>query len=183
MSKPRKKIIITGPESSGKSTLAKLISQHYACPYIPEYARSYLDGINRAYDFNDLLKIAEGQDSRIEWMRPSKSNLLVCDTDKLVMHVWATQKFNKTVAAWLEAIKNDSSSFYLLARPDLSWQPDPLRENPDDRTHLFQIYENHLKKLDKPYFIVEGTGWSRFDASIDAVDQFLSQSLSDLSRG
>ena len=145
------KIIITGPESSGKTTLCKALSKHFNLPFSKEFAREYLDVLNRDYNQDDLLKIAEGQ-------LKSENRIQLLDTDLVTLKIWSKYKYgscDKWVLAQIEKQKSENR-FYLLCKPDISWEADPLRENPKDREELFEIYKKETESLGYDYFIVEG---------------------------
>jgi nicotinamide riboside kinase len=145
------KIIVTGPESSGKTTLCKALSKHFNLPFSKEYAREYLDTLNRDYNQEDLLKIAKGQ-------LKSEQNTQLLDTDLITIKIWSKYKYGSCDKWILEQIEKQKSEnrFYLLCKPDIPWKADPLRENPNDREELFEIYKKELESLAQNYFIVEG---------------------------
>ena len=145
------KIIATGPESSGKTTLCKALSKHFNLPFSKEFAREYLDVLNRDYNQNDLLKIAKGQLN-------SEANTELLDTDLITIKIWSKYKYGSCDKWILEQIEKQKSEnrFYLLCKPDIPWEADPLRENPTNRNELFKIYKKELKSLEHKYFIVQG---------------------------
>lgn len=151
-----RKIVITGPESSGKTTLAKSLAQHYTADWVPEYSRTYLTQISRPYVYEDLLKIAKGQLDREQTYDKGDNSYLFCDTSMLVMKVWSIVRFQKVDPWIVKQLKSPDYCFYLLCSPDIPWEYDPLRENPEDRPRLFNIYLNTLKTLKLPYAIIEG---------------------------
>ncbi len=152
-----KKIIITGPEASGKSTLAAALADFYQTQFVPEFARSYLPTLGRPYEEKDLLHIAKGQyQLESEYARQAHP-LLICDTSLLVMKVWSDYRYGQTHPWILDQLRENKDALYLLCSPDIPWEPDPLRENPHDRDHLFEIYHQELKTLRNPYVIIQGT--------------------------
>ena len=145
------KIIATGPESSGKTTLCKALSKHFNLPFSKEYAREYLDALNRDYNQEDLLKIAKGQ-------LKSEQNTQLLDTDLITIKIWSKYKYGSCDKWILEQIEKQKSEnrFYLLCKPDITWEADPLRENPTNRNELFKIYKKELESLGHKYFIIKG---------------------------
>ena len=145
------KIIVTGPESSGKTTLCKALSKHFNLPFSKEYAREYLYTLNRDYNQEDLLKIAKGQ-------LKSEQNTQLLDTDLITIKMWSEYKYGSCDKWILSQIKKQKSEnrFYLLCKPDIPWESDPLRENPNDREELFEIYKKEIASLGHDYFVVEG---------------------------
>ena len=145
------KIIITGPESSGKTTLCKALSKHFNLPFSKEYAREYLEKLNRNYNQDDLLKIAKGQ-------LKSEQNTQLLDTDLITIKIWSEYKYGSCDNWILDQIEKQKTEkrIYLLCKPDIPWQADKQRENPNDRDELFKILKQELENLGHDYFIVEG---------------------------
>ncbi|RMD74168.1 MAG: ATPase [Bacteroidetes bacterium] len=155
------KIVITGPESSGKTTLSQALSEKLSAPVVPEYARLYLERFGPEYTLDDLTHIAHGQAALELATAAQTDDLLLADTSLEVIRVWWDYRFG-TPPPWLEALLwRHRGDFYLLCAPDLPWQPDPLRENPHDRAQLFDRYVALLERLGLPYGVVEGSGEAR----------------------
>ena len=145
------KIIITGPESSGKTTLCEQLSNHFNIPFTKEFARSYIDNLDRIYMIGDLLSIGKEQ-------LKSELNSQLLDTDLITIKIWSEYKYGRCDKWILDQIEKQKTEkrFYLLCKPDIFWQPDKQRENPNDREALFKIYKQELENLGHDYFIVEG---------------------------
>ena len=175
-----KKIVIMGPESTGKSTLCRQLAEHYNTLWCPEFAREYLLTNGTNYTFDDLLTIAKGQVA-LEEMYHKKvsenetSNLLFVDTDMYVMKVWCEFVFGKCHPFIIDRIKKQQTDLYLLCNVDLPWVKDELREYPDlqTREELFHIYHNILTNQSVPFEIISGTNDERLQAAITAVDTFM----------
>lgn len=166
------RISITGPESSGKSWLAKQLAEYYQTNWVPEYARNYLVDIDRPYTYDDILTIAQKQYEE-ENSASEKSDLLFCDTDFCVTNVWCNVKYGKC-HNWITAkLKQNNYDLYLLCDIDLPWQYDPLREHPEMRTELFEMYRNLLKEHKFNYRVVSGTGEERLQNAVSFVDEYL----------
>lgn len=156
-----KRIAITGPESTGKSWLAAGLSAELEAPWVPEYARTYLETLNRPYHFDDVLAIAKGQFNAEERMAIQAKEWLFCDTDFLVTRIWCLVKFGKS-HPWIDQMADTHIyAHYLLCNTDLPWEADPLREHPEFRNELFQMYLAELEMRRLPYSIVSGTGQER----------------------
>ena len=157
------KIIVTGPESSGKTTLCKVLSKHFKIPSTEEYAREYLN-LGREYKEEDLLEIAKGQ-------LQSENNSQLLDTDLITIKIWSEYKYgncDKWILAHIEKQKSENR-FYLLCKPDIPWQADEQRENPNNREQIFKFYKEELTNLGYDYFIVEGE--KRKEKSIKIVGE------------
>lgn len=122
---------------------------------MPEYAREYLTARDGRYDRADLLRIAEGQ-CAAEDAALSGGPILFCDSDMVTIRIWSEEKFGGCDPRILRLAETRHYDHWLLCRPDLPWEPDPLRENPHDRDRLFTVYERMLGRLGRPYSIIEG---------------------------
>ena len=164
-----KRIAITGPESTGKSTVARQLAAHFNMLWVPEFARDYIAGLNRDYTIHDLEKIARGQ---LEWQQKAEAQnpeILFTDTELLVIKIWAENAFG-TCPKWIsEALLNQRFDLYLLMDIDLPWEPDPQREHPHLRAYFFNLYQAELERLNFPYKIISGTQQERFEAALKAV--------------
>lgn len=166
------KISITGPESTGKSWLAEKLAGHYKMLWVPEYARKYLEDIKRQYTYDDILVIARNQHEE-EISLEGKTELLFCDTDFCVTSIWCNVKYGKC-HPWIKAQLNQNNyALYLLCDIDLPWQYDPLREHPELRKELFEMYQNLLEEKHFNYKVVSGTGQQRLLNAIRFVDEYL----------
>jgi len=161
-------VCLTGPESSGKTTLAEALGRHFGAPVVPEVAREYLAG-RGAYVPADVLEIARRQLALEARTRADVRGLLILDTDVLVLAVWWRERFGALPTALRHGLTTRSPRHYLLARPDIPWAEDPLRENPLDRERLF---DRHLELLADPAFphdVIEGIGPVRLERAIAKV--------------
>ena len=169
------RIAVTGPESSGKSVLTEALAAHYRTSYAPEYARQYLKETGGGYRFADLTAIAQGQVRNEECAIEASSGICFFDTDMIVLKIWAQFRFNRVPAFIREAIAEDRYDAFLLCKPDLPWEPDPLRESPDpaERMELFDIYQSELRAFNKPVAVVSGEGQGRIERAKRFIDRLL----------
>lgn len=148
------KVGIIGPESSGKSTLARYLAKRYQGVLIPEYARDYVEQKGTTeVTFDELCAIAKHQIEELEALKP---NLYIFDTELIVTKVWFDYAFGR-IPEWLnENIHRFPMDVYLLTYPDIAWVPDPARSNGSDaiRKELFDRYEAEVQALDTPYYII-----------------------------
>ena len=186
-----KKIVIIGPESTGKSTLCKQLAEHYNALCCPEFAREYLLEHGTNYTFENLLTIAKGQieleesyELRVKSLnKNSKFNIqhstLFFDTDMIVMKVWCEYVFGKCHQFILDEIEKRKYDLYLLCNLDLPWVKDSLREYPDEkpRQELFAIYKNILENQTTPWQLISGIGEARLQNAIEAVDHIMGYNL------
>ena len=177
---PVKKIVIIGPESTGKSTLGQLLAKHFDGYFCPEFAREYLLEHGTQYSFDDLLTIAKGQikleeDHVKSAVNGAQKPIVFIDTDMYVMKVWSEFVFGKNHPFIAEQIAERKYDFYLLCKPDLPWVKDELREYPDleRREALYAIYKNILQNQTTPWVEISGDYSQRLAIAIDAVDPIL----------
>lgn len=164
-----KKIVIIGPESTGKTTLAQQLATHFQSPMVEEYARAYIDRIDRPYNQQDLLEIARGQLKNEDFFRNSTAPWLFCDTDLLVIKIWSNYKFGR-VHPWIqEQIKLRTYQAYLLMNIDLPWDPDPQREHPEKRKEIFELYQSEVKSSGVPFKFITGIDQARLQKAIDFI--------------
>lgn len=165
------RISITGPESTGKSELAKQMAIHYQTIFVPEFAREYLENLGKAYVFEDIVKIAKKQLALENKLAEQAHKILFCDTDILVTKIWSYYKYNKCDPWIEEEAKSHRYDLYLLCDIDLPWVEDPLREHPGKREELFGLYLKELQQLKVRYAIISGTGPKRTENAILAVNR------------
>ncbi len=195
-------IAITGPESTGKSTLAQDLALHFKASCLKEYAREHIASLDRKYSYEDVLIIAErmieerhkildirnqksevrsqkkNRDSQItnNW-QPSTDNsptsdFLFFDTELINIKIWL-EFYEWNVPNWItENIIKNPFDLYLLMDIDLPWIPDEQRANPNDRAFLFQKFEDELKKIKANYVIINGTENERFKNAITAIKDY-----------
>lgn len=174
-----KKVVIVGPESTGKSTLARELATHFETGWCPEYAREYLEINGAQYQFEDLLTIARGQialeEKSTEEAGKSGAPLLFIDTDMLVMKVWCEYVFDNCHEYILKEIASRKYDLYLLCDTDLPWVKDPLREYPDPepRLELFAMYRDLLVHQNTPWVHIRGNYQERLDLAIESVQRLL----------
>ena len=190
-----KKVVIIGPESTGKSSLCKHLAAHYNTIWCPEFAREYLTTNGKKYDFEDLEIIAKGQlaleDEYIAKLKNTNENnrhsnsisetlipnsqILFIDTDMYVMKVWSEYVFGKCHLSILNEIVQRKYDLYLLCNIDLPWAADELREYPDDkpRQELYNMYQDILINQQVPWVQISGNYEERLKEAILTVDKVL----------
>ncbi|MFM9908318.1 MAG: AAA family ATPase [Chitinophagaceae bacterium] len=173
-----RRIVIVGPESTGKSTLCQQLAEHYNTSWCPEYARQYLIDKGMNYDFKDLLSIAKGQVALEEEYLDRVSNsghhsrFLFIDTDMYVLKVWCEFVFGNCHQWIIDQIVERKYDLYLLCKTDLPWVQDELREYPDlaSREKLYMIYKDIMINQITPWVDINGNTEERLQKAITAVD-------------
>ena len=171
MSRP-KRILILGPESTGKSTLAEKLARYFAEPWVPEVAREYLEKLDRPYAYEDLLQIGKQQMRTEDELAMQANNYLFCDTDLRVIQVWSQHRYGKVDPWVLEELARRTYDLILLCATDLPWQADPLREHPDleMRQQFFEIYKQLSQASGFPWILISGDTAERLSTAIRAVE-------------
>jgi NadR type nicotinamide-nucleotide adenylyltransferase len=177
-----KKIVVIGPESTGKSTLCEQLADHYNTGWAKEYAREYLLKNGAAYTFDQLLDIAKGQlaleDECVENTVTTGDRLpttVFIDTDMYVMKIWNEFVFNNCHRWILNQIANRKYDLYLLCNVDLPWVKDELREYPDlaSREKLYHFYKDAMINQSTPWIDINGNANERLQTAINAINKIL----------
>jgi NadR type nicotinamide-nucleotide adenylyltransferase len=168
------RIALIGPESTAKSTLSEALAKHYNTVWVKEYAREYLSHLKSKYTLIDILNIAKEQ-LKIEKKELKNANkILFADTELIISKVWCEDVFN-VCPEWIsQNIIYNKYDLYLLTYPDLPWEPDQLRENPNRRIYFYNWYEKELNKINAKYVIIKGEKDERLKNCIASVDILLS---------
>ncbi len=175
-----KKIVLTGPESTSKTTLANQLADYFETTWTPEYAREYVLKLNRKYTFSDVEHIAYTQHIIENDAIVKAKSFLFIDTDLIISKVWMEEVFGK-LPLWInQSIKQLKSDLYLLCNTDVEWQPDNLRENGGEaRQRLFNRYKNELEYYNLPYKIISGLGNQRLENAINIINNFFKPDIRD----
>ncbi len=169
------KIAITGPESTGKSTLAEKLAQYYKTDFVPEYSRTYLENFEGQYTEDDVVEIARCQHNLIlEKMTQQATSLLIADTEIIVCKIWIEYVFGHSNEIVDNILQEQDFDLYLLCDIDLPWVYDPLRENPDfeERKELFEIYRNTLEQMNVRFEVVRGDDEERVRNAINIIEKY-----------
>jgi NadR type nicotinamide-nucleotide adenylyltransferase len=170
MDKKPVRIALIGPESSGKTTLCKKIAAHFGFPCVEEYARSYLQTLDRPYTLDDIEKIAEMQ-LHLESAASETAPVLFCDTEFINFKVWCEHVFGNCPAWIKNQITNAPYDLYLLTRADLPWEYDALRENPEKGQFFFDWYKRHLVENNFHFVEIGGSAEQRMQSAVAAILQ------------
>lgn len=176
------KIVLFGPESTGKTTLSKQLARHYNSVWVREYAREYLqdkwNNERKTCEPKDLLPIAIGQMKLENELAQKTNSVLICDTDLLETKVYSEAYYNGTCDPILEtyALKN-SYDLYFLTYIDTPWEADDLRDKPNERKRMFNAFETALKTYNKPYILLKGNKAERLKLAIEHIDKLLEKQI------
>jgi nicotinamide riboside kinase len=166
------RIIITGTESTGKTTLAEELSQQMHLPLVTDVSREWIAQLNRPYTENDVLNIAREIIRREEQARQS-AQLFITDNDLINIKIWL-EYYNWKVPDWIEnQIQGGSPSFYLLCYIDTPWVQDEQRANPNDRQQLYDLFLMELEQLKAPYKVLKGSPEDRFTEAAKEIQKLL----------
>ena len=166
-----KKIVVIGPESTGKSTLSEALARELHTVFVPEYARAYLDKLGRPYMEEDLLQIAKGQVDNEDVLSASANKYLICDTDLYVVKVWSEHKYGRCERWIKEEIAQRQYDLYLLTYIDSKWEADAQREHPEPemREYFYKVYLDIVQNSGVPWADVKGSREERLKAALKAI--------------
>lgn len=172
------KVVLFGPESTGKTTLAERLSRHYSTVWVEEFMREYLqekwDLHQKVCEPQDLLPIAAGQIQRENQLSAEANRLLICDTDLLELKVYSEAYYDGFCEpGLLKHALNNHYHVYFLTYIDVPWTPDDLRDKPNDREGMFSRFEKALQLHNKPYVVLKGDENERFETAVSIIDQLL----------
>lgn len=172
-----KKIAVVGPESTGKSTIAKFLAEEFKTLYVPEYSRYYCQDLNRQYTLQDELNMFHGQVALEEALTTvTKRDILICDTTFLTVKIWCDHLFNETPKIVVDKINTTHYDLYLLMDIDLPWEDDILRDFPQKRDHFMRVWKKELNAINGNYQVIPGRGTERLNNALKCVKQFLKKS-------
>jgi len=164
-----KRIGLIGPESTGKTTLCEQLADHFKTVWVPEYARGYIEKLNRAYTIQDIELCANKQLEQEDALLQKANHFIFSDSELIVAKVWCEDVF-KTCPEWIEKeIPERKYDLYLLTFPDLPFKEDPVRENPHRREYFFELYKSELEKRKFDFELVTGIGDARFENALMAM--------------
>jgi len=174
------KVALFGPESTGKTTLAKRLAKHYNTVWVEEYARDYLqekwDRNREICQKEDMMPIAYGQIDLENRKVKQANKVLFCDTNLLLSKVYSEQYYNGFVDPKLEeAALQHNYDIYFLTYIDTPWTPDDLRDKPNEREEMFTVFKNELEKQNIPYTILKGNREERLKTASKIIDSLLSK--------
>jgi NadR type nicotinamide-nucleotide adenylyltransferase len=176
------KVVLYGPESTGKTTLAARLAEHFNTVWVEEYMREYLqekwDKTKEVCDPVDIMKIARGQMQRENQFSELANEVLICDTNLLELKVYSEAYFDEYCdPLLLKHALNNWYDLYFLTNIDIPWVPDDLRDKPNDRENMFQRFKSSLQLYKKPFITLTGNENERFETAISAINKLLKREI------
>lgn len=173
------KVVLFGPESTGKTTLSRHLARHYNTVWAPEFAREYLqqkwNNERKTCVVDDLIPIAIGQMKLENKLAKKADKILICDTDLLETKVYSEEFYDGFVDKKLDkAAKENTYDLYLLTYIDTPFEEDDLRDRPELRLEMFNAFENALKTHKRPYILLKGDKETRLKKATEAIDKIIS---------
>lgn len=174
------KVVLFGPESTGKTTLSIQLAKHYNTVWVEEYARPYLQKVwnqeRRTCEPQDIMPIAYGQMALENRLASRADQVLICDTDLLETKVYSEEYYGGFVDPLLEkAAVENSYDLYLLTYIDTPWVEDDLRDRPEQRLEMFNAFKAALDKYHRPYILLKGDKETRLNTAVKAIDAIIAQ--------
>jgi HTH-type transcriptional regulator, transcriptional repressor of NAD biosynthesis genes len=168
-----RRIVVFGPESTGKTTLAKRLAAHYRTVWVPEWARGHLDPNGGACTLGDIAHIALGQAASEDTLARQAKRVLICDTDTLTTTIWSDVYFHQ-VEPWIAQMARERHhDLYLLCDIDVPWVDDRQRDMPHRREEFRERCRRALEEHDRPYVLISGDWEQRFQSAVAAIDALL----------
>lgn len=167
------RVVVTGSEGTGKTTLARALAARFSAPWIPEFARSYAETVGRPLDASDVEPIASGQLALEDSVLRSRHALTILDTDLLSTLVYAQHYYGTTPSWMASVVRQRLGDLYLLADIDVEWQPDDVRDQPHTRAEIQNRFRDQLRVFNARVVDVRGSPEVRLETAVRAVQELL----------
>jgi NadR type nicotinamide-nucleotide adenylyltransferase len=168
-----KRIVLTGPESTGKTTLAQKLAKHFNTAWVPEYGREHFVNVSGKLTIDDISHIAAMQLQREDEAALKANKLLLCDTDLIVTQVWSEVYFNECPKWIMDVNHHRKYDLHLLMDIDIPWEDDGTREFPHLRKQHFDMLKHELDKRYLPYVVISGGFEERLQEAIGVVKRLI----------
>jgi nicotinamide riboside kinase len=149
------------------------LADYYNTCWVEEYARAYIDQLNRPYQKHDLDKIARGQLDAEKKKSEYANDILICDTNLIVIKIWSDYKYGSCSDWILEEISKSNYNLHLLTYIDIPWKEDPQREHPDKRDFLYMKYKEELEFWGFKYTEIKGNMNERVSKAVSTINALL----------
>lgn len=172
------RVVLYGPESTGKTTLAKQLATYYQTNWVPEYMRTYLESKTLVPDeeivsFEELSLIAKGQMKLENTLLKTADTLLFCDTNLLELQVYAEYYFEDCPESISKYAVRNRYDLYILTYVDVPWEADDMRDRPEDRERMFTLFQQKLLDNDLSFITVKGNEEQRLETAVSYIDKLL----------
>lgn len=165
-----KTIVVTGPESTGKTLISAYLAEQMNCPWVPEYARDYIGSLQRPYTYEDLIHISDTQVKTFNTISQNKPSFLILDTWLIITKIWFLEVYGKYPPIIDKEIASHKIDLYIVCKPDIPWIPDPLRENGGiKRDYLMSRYLEEIRKTGSNFTEIGGKANLRYTNAMKAV--------------
>ena len=167
------KIVVSGPESTGKTDLSAYLAERFGISYVPEYARVYVEKLGRPYRFEDVEHIAGVQWDRYLEYSKEDHPIMIMDTFLVITKIWFMVVFER-VPDWIDkSLEKAEIDLFLLCYPDLEWVADCVRENPGNRRmELFGLYQYEINRCGFSCAVIRGEGQERYTNAMSSIQSF-----------
>jgi len=177
-----KRVVVIGSESTGKTTLAQNLAEHYGTVWSPEFVRLYLDEKPVPLDHTDIEPIARGQIELEDRMAREANRLLILDTDLISTRIYAEHYYGYCPEWIIEAAHDRRADLYLMTDIDVPWVADPQRDRPHLREEMHALFRDSLESRGIPYILIRGNWDERFRTAVNTIDRLLGESGEDGTR-
>jgi len=172
MEKKPEIIVLTGPESTGKTYLARYLANYFNCSWKAEFAREYIENLHLPYNYKDIEIIAARQREQFKDLLKGEYRIAFMDTYLIITKVWFQEIYN-TYPEWInKELKKIKSVLFLLCKDDIPWYPDGVREHKENRSYLFKRYQAELEYYNLQYKIIFGENENRINLAVEYINSY-----------
>ncbi len=150
-----KTICFYGPESTGKSTMAKRLADHYQTEFVPEVAREFI--ISNAFTLDEIIKIGNAQTERVKEKLKTANKILFCDTDLITTQIYSRHYLHEIPPILFKLEREIHYNQYFLFDIDVPWVGDGLRDLGDKRQEMLEVFQSELDNRKISYEWIRGT--------------------------
>jgi nicotinamide riboside kinase len=169
--RPARRIVLTGPECTGKSTLAARIAAETGSVLVLESARGYAEDVKRPLTVDDVEPIARRAIATEDAIVATKPTGLVFDTDLLSTVVYGRHYYGFRSEFIEREARARRADLYLLCRPDIPWEPDGIRDSPGNREEMLELFRTVLAEFGARVTEIGGLGDARFASALKASSE------------
>ncbi|MBU1915644.1 AAA family ATPase, partial [Patescibacteria group bacterium] len=169
-----KRICVLGAESTGTTTLARSLAEHYNTTWVPEYGRFFSEGKYTAPAFEwqsaEFVHIAEQQARLEDWLARSANRVLICDTDPFTTSIWHERYLGEPSPEVVALAERRHYDLYILTGDEIPFVQDGLRDGEHIRHQMHCRFERALRETNRPYIKVTGTRNMRLKEAVKIID-------------